>query len=63
MPSRSIYKTGRSVYLILDSNNIPVKVGRDASGWTGSGEKQLKKMMDMPALSEVDWTRNDRVRL
>ena len=53
----------KSVYLILDSNNIPVKVGRDASGWTGSGEKQLKKMMDMPALSEVDWTRNDRVRL
>ena len=21
-----------------------MKVGRDASGWTGSGEKQLKKM-------------------
>ena len=38
------------------------KVGRDASGWTGSGQKKLKKMMDMPALSEADWTRNDRVR-
>ena len=50
----------RSQQVITD--NIPVKVGRDASGWTGSGEKQLKKMMDMPALSEVDWTRNDRVR-
>ena len=36
------------------------QVGRDASGWTGSGQKQLKKMMDLPALSEVDWTRNDR---
>ena len=42
-----------------DDDNILMKVGRDASGWTGSGEKQLKKMMDMPALSEVDWTRND----
>ena len=42
---------------------LAMQVGRDASSWTGSGQKKLKKMMDMPALSEVDWTRNDRVRL
>ena len=39
---------------------LAMQVGRDASGWTGSGQKQLRRMMDMPALSEVDWTRNDR---
>ena len=44
---------------------LAMQVGRDVSasdwGWTGSGQKQLKKMMDLPALREADWTRNDRV--
>ena len=40
---------------------LAMQVGRDASGWTGSGQEQLKKMMDLPSLSEVDWARNDRV--
>ena len=39
---------------------LAMQVGRDASGWTGSGQEQLKKMMDLPSLSEVDWARNDR---
>ena len=40
---------------------LAMQVGRDPSGLTGSGQDQLKKMSDLPSLSEVDWARNDRV--
>ena len=44
---------------------LAMQVGRDASGWTnsggsGSGQEQLRKMMDLPALGEMDWARNDK---
>ena len=44
---------------------LAMQVGRDASGWTnsggsGSGQEQLRKMMDLPAPGEMDWARNDK---
>ena len=49
---------------------LAMQVGRDPGGWTnggsrasgssGSGQEQLRKMMDLPALNEMDWARNDK---
>lgn len=43
---------------------LAMQVGRDLASWgdggTTSGQEQLRKMMDRPAVHDTDWARNDK---
>ncbi|XP_023338524.1 uncharacterized protein LOC111709147 [Eurytemora carolleeae] len=46
---------------------LAMQLGGDAGGWTGvqgggggGGQEHLKKLMDLPSLTDADWARNDK---